>query len=179
YEFPHLKLVLTDVLREVLIMKMLNHPNIVNLLEVIDDLDADHFYMDTNGHCPFGLTYHGKAADTWAGEDVVAGIRTPQDIVTMKNCMPEAYKELIENYEILERHYKDIMDIEFTVQENRIWMLQCRSGKHTKRLLQFLVFSILLLLLRDSSNFKTRIQAAAALAVPPSILGSSLLFNFD
>nr|XP_043627551.1 pyruvate, phosphate dikinase, chloroplastic [Erigeron canadensis] len=65
------------------------------------------------------------------GEDVVAGIRTPQDILTMKNCMPEAYAELVENCEILERHYKDMMDIEFTVQENRLWMLQCRSGKRT------------------------------------------------
>ncbi|KAK6913844.1 Pyruvate phosphate dikinase, AMP/ATP-binding [Dillenia turbinata] len=65
------------------------------------------------------------------GEDVVAGIRTPQDLDTMKNCMPEAYKELVENCEILERHYKDMMDIEFTVQENRLWMLQCRTGKRT------------------------------------------------
>lgn len=65
------------------------------------------------------------------GEDVVAGIRTPEDIEAMKRCMPEAYKELVENCEILERHYKDMMDIEFTVQENRLWMLQCRSGKRT------------------------------------------------
>lgn len=65
------------------------------------------------------------------GEDVVAGIRTPEDLDTMKNCMPEAYKELVENCEILERHYKDMMDIEFTVQENRLWMLQCRTGKRT------------------------------------------------
>lgn len=65
------------------------------------------------------------------GEDVVAGIRTPEDLDTMKNCMPEAYKELVENCEILEGHYKDMMDIEFTVQENRLWMLQCRSGKRT------------------------------------------------
>ncbi|POO02343.1 Pyruvate, phosphate dikinase [Trema orientale] len=65
------------------------------------------------------------------GEDVVAGIRTPEDLDTMKNCMPEAYQELVENCEILERHYKDMMDIEFTVQENRLWMLQCRSGKRT------------------------------------------------
>ncbi|KAL5785363.1 hypothetical protein ACOSQ2_007755 [Xanthoceras sorbifolium] len=65
------------------------------------------------------------------GEDVVAGIRTPEDLDTMKSCMPEAYKELVENCEILERHYKDMMDIEFTVQENRLWMLQCRSGKRT------------------------------------------------
>lgn len=43
------------------------------------------------------------------GEDVVAGIRTPEDLDTMKNCMPEAYKELVENCEILERHYKDMM----------------------------------------------------------------------
>ncbi|GER30165.1 pyruvate phosphate dikinase family protein [Striga asiatica] len=65
------------------------------------------------------------------GEDVVAGIRTPQDLDTMKNSMPEAYKELVENCEILERHYKDMMDIEFTVQEKRLWMLQCRTGKRT------------------------------------------------
>ncbi|CAN0856090.1 Pyruvate, phosphate dikinase, chloroplastic [Linum grandiflorum] len=65
------------------------------------------------------------------GEDVVAGIRTPEDISAMKNCMPEAYGELVENCEILERHYMDMMDIEFTVQENRLWMLQCRAGKRT------------------------------------------------
>lgn len=65
------------------------------------------------------------------GEDVVAGIRTPEDLDTMKNCMPEAYRELVENCQILERHYKDMMDIEFTVQENRLWMLQCRTGKRT------------------------------------------------
>ncbi|KAL5065340.1 hypothetical protein RYX36_027077 [Vicia faba] len=67
------------------------------------------------------------------GEDVVGGIRTPQDIETMKTCMPNAYKELVENCEILEKHYKDMMDIEFTVQENKLWMLQCRVGKRTGR----------------------------------------------
>ncbi|KAJ0616319.1 putative pyruvate, phosphate dikinase [Helianthus annuus] len=65
------------------------------------------------------------------GEDVVAGIRTSQYLVTMETCMPDAYRELVENYEILERHYKDMMDIEFTVQENRLWMLQCRTGTRT------------------------------------------------
>lgn len=65
------------------------------------------------------------------GEDVVAGIRTPEDLDTMRQCMPEAYNELVENCKILEKHYKDMMDIEFTVQENRLWMLQCRSGKRT------------------------------------------------
>ncbi|RLN01026.1 hypothetical protein C2845_PM06G22130 [Panicum miliaceum] len=65
------------------------------------------------------------------GEDVVAGIRTPEDLDAMKDQMPEAYAELVENCNILESHYKDMMDIEFTVQENRLWMLQCRSGKRT------------------------------------------------
>ncbi|KAK9137096.1 hypothetical protein Sjap_007690 [Stephania japonica] len=65
------------------------------------------------------------------GEDVVAGIRTPEDLEVMNQCMPEAYKELEENCKILENQYKDMMDIEFTVQENRLWMLQCRSGKRT------------------------------------------------
>ncbi|KAF9607132.1 hypothetical protein IFM89_032354 [Coptis chinensis] len=65
------------------------------------------------------------------GEDVVAGIRTPEDLDVMKQSMPGAYEELVENCEILEGHYKDMMDIEFTVQENRLWMLQCRSGKRT------------------------------------------------
>ncbi|TVU19324.1 hypothetical protein EJB05_35468 [Eragrostis curvula] len=65
------------------------------------------------------------------GEDVVAGIRTPEDLDTMKDQLPQAYEELVENCKILENHYKDMQDIEFTVQENRLWMLQCRSGKRT------------------------------------------------
>ncbi|XP_064966152.1 pyruvate, phosphate dikinase, chloroplastic-like [Musa acuminata AAA Group] len=65
------------------------------------------------------------------GEDVVAGIRTPRDLGAMQECMPEPYSELAENCEILERHYNEMMDIEFTVQENRLWMLQCRTGKRT------------------------------------------------
>ncbi|XP_021290363.1 pyruvate, phosphate dikinase, chloroplastic-like isoform X2 [Herrania umbratica] len=65
------------------------------------------------------------------GEDVVSGNRTPEDLDTMKSHMPQPYKELVMNCKILEQHYKDMMDIEFTVQENRLWMLQCRSGKRT------------------------------------------------
>nr|QFR35813.1 pyruvate orthophosphate dikinase [Chandrasekharania keralensis] len=65
------------------------------------------------------------------GEDVVAGIRTPQELDAMEECMPEPYAELVANCKILETHYKEMMDIEFTVQENRLWMLQCRTGKRT------------------------------------------------
>ena len=50
------------------------------------------------------------------GEDVVAGIRTPEDILTMKNALPEAYDDLVRNTQLLEKHYKDMQDIEFTVQ---------------------------------------------------------------
>ena len=65
------------------------------------------------------------------GEDVVAGIRTPEDILTMKNALPEAYDDLVRNTQLLEKHYKDMQDIEFTVQEGKLYMLQTRSGKRT------------------------------------------------
>jgi len=65
------------------------------------------------------------------GEDVVAGIRTPSPIEDLKNKLPEAYDELIRNCDILEQHYKDMQDIEFTIQDNKLYMLQCRSGKRT------------------------------------------------
>lgn len=62
------------------------------------------------------------------GEDVVAGIRTPEHISTMANALPEAYKEFIKNVDILEHHFKDMQDVEFTVENGKLWMLQCRSG---------------------------------------------------
>ncbi|GKV39096.1 hypothetical protein SLEP1_g46910 [Rubroshorea leprosula] len=74
---------------------------------------------------------YGEFLANAQGEDVVAGIRTPEDLDTIKSCSPEAYKELVENCRILEQHYKDMMDIEFTVQEGKLWMLQCRTGKRT------------------------------------------------
>jgi pyruvate,orthophosphate dikinase len=65
------------------------------------------------------------------GEDVVAGIRTPEPIVTMKDKLPMAYEEFVSNVQKLERHFKDMQDVEFTVEEGKLWMLQCRSGKRT------------------------------------------------
>ena len=65
------------------------------------------------------------------GEDVVAGIRTPQPISTLKNALPLAYDELLKNVEILEGHYHDMQDIEFTIQEGKLYMLQTRSGKRS------------------------------------------------
>eukprot|EP01023_Acetabularia_acetabulum_P069177 TRINITY_DN9960_c0_g1_i7.p1 TRINITY_DN9960_c0_g1~~TRINITY_DN9960_c0_g1_i7.p1 ORF type:complete len:950 (-),score=279.11 TRINITY_DN9960_c0_g1_i7:259-3108(-) len=65
------------------------------------------------------------------GEDVVAGIRTPEDILVMAKDLPDAHDQLVQNCALLEKHYKDMQDIEFTVQEGQLYMLQCRSGKRT------------------------------------------------
>ena len=65
------------------------------------------------------------------GEDVVAGIRTPKDIEEMKSVMPKAYDELVEVTQRLEKHYQDMQDIEFTVQGQKLFMLQTRNGKRT------------------------------------------------
>ncbi len=75
------------------------------------------------------------------GEDVVAGIRTPQPVndstkssagqVTLQKLMPKAYKTLESIYKKLEKHYKDMQDIEFTIQKGKLWMLQTRNGKRT------------------------------------------------
>ena len=65
------------------------------------------------------------------GEDVVAGIRTPQPIAELARVMPKAYKQLREITTKLERHYKDIQDFEFTIQDETLYMLQTRSGKRT------------------------------------------------
>lgn len=79
------------------------------------------------------------------GEDVVAGIRTPQhltrtareqdgsELLSMEELMPEVFQQLESIYKSLEAHYRDMQDIEFTVQEGKLWMLQTRSGKRTAR----------------------------------------------
>ncbi len=65
------------------------------------------------------------------GEDVVAGIRTPERIETLRDRMPRIYDELLAIAERLERHYKDMQDVEFTVQEGTLYLLQTRSGKRS------------------------------------------------
>ena len=65
------------------------------------------------------------------GEDVVAGIRTPQSIETLEKVMPEVYKEFVETANTLEKHYKDMQDMEFTIEKGKLFMLQTRNGKRT------------------------------------------------
>jgi len=65
------------------------------------------------------------------GEDVVAGIRTPKDIANLEKEMPEAFAEFLRIYNLLEKHYRDMQDIEFTIEKGHLYMLQTRNGKRT------------------------------------------------
>ncbi len=65
------------------------------------------------------------------GEDVVAGVRTPMPISEMENKFPEAYAQFIKVCDLLENHYRDMQDMEFTVENGKLYMLQCRNGKRT------------------------------------------------
>jgi pyruvate,orthophosphate dikinase len=75
--------------------------------------------------------FYGEFLVNAQGEDVVAGIRTPQPIAELERIMPTAYKQLRRITSRLERHYKDIQDFEFTIQDHQLFMLQTRSGKRT------------------------------------------------
>ena len=75
--------------------------------------------------------FYGEFLQNAQGEDVVAGIRTPHPITDLEKVMPEAYRQLREITTRLERHYKDVQDFEFTIQENTLYMLQTRNGKRT------------------------------------------------
>ncbi|HEU0074216.1 MAG TPA: pyruvate, phosphate dikinase, partial [Dehalococcoidia bacterium] len=86
--------------------------------------------------------FYGEYLVNAQGEDVVAGIRTPQPVTiasklddqpALEETMPQAYSELKRVYESLEQHYRDMQDIEFTIQQGRLWLLQTRSGKRTAR----------------------------------------------
>jgi pyruvate,orthophosphate dikinase len=74
---------------------------------------------------------YGEYLTNAQGEDVVAGIRTPKKIAELKHEMPAVYEQLERIREILERHYRDMQDIEFTVQKGKLYMLQTRNGKRT------------------------------------------------
>ncbi len=75
--------------------------------------------------------FYGEFLINAQGEDVVAGIRTPQPIEKMGEVMPQAYAELLRVKDILEKHFRDVQDLEFTVEHNRFYMLQTRNGKRT------------------------------------------------
>ena len=75
--------------------------------------------------------FYGEFLINAQGEDVVAGVRTPEPVLKLKEQMPKSYAELMKVRAILEKHFKDVQDIEFTVQEGKLFMLQTRNGKRT------------------------------------------------
>ncbi len=75
--------------------------------------------------------FYGEYLINAQGEDVVAGIRTPKKIAELQKDMPAVYKQLDDIRNNLEKHYRDVQDIEFTVQKGKLWMLQTRNGKRT------------------------------------------------
>jgi len=75
--------------------------------------------------------FFGECLMNAQGEDVVAGIRTPLPVTELAKKAPEAYKELGHTYKKLEKHYRDMLDLEFTIQEGKLYMLQTRVGKRT------------------------------------------------
>lgn len=75
--------------------------------------------------------FYGEFLLNAQGEDVVAGVRTPRPIMELKGILPGGYRELERVCKILEKHYKEMQDIEFTIEDNKLWMLQTRTGKRT------------------------------------------------
>ncbi len=126
--------------------------------------------------------FYGEYLINAQGEDVVAGIRTPNPInrskplpegvdSTMQDEMPKAYKELEAVRKKLEKHYRDMQDIEFTIQEGKLWMLQCRNGKRTAQAAVKIAVDLVKEKMIDENTALTRID--------PDQLTQLLLPSFD
>jgi pyruvate,orthophosphate dikinase len=75
--------------------------------------------------------FYGEFLINAQGEDVVAGVRTPEPVANLKNYLPKAFHELEKIRQTLEKHFKDVQDFEFTIQDGKVFMLQTRNGKRT------------------------------------------------
>ena len=86
-----------------------------------------------------------KFKSSWAVSytHLVAGIRTPQPIATLNDVMPECYEQFCKVCDILEEHYRDMQDMEFTIENGKLFMLQTRNGKRTAQAALKIVHSIL------------------------------------
>ncbi len=116
-------------------------------------------------------TFYGEFLQNAQGEDVVAGIRTPLPISDMKKIFPEPYEKLLSIRDILEKHYKDMQDIEFTIEEGKLWMLQTRSAKRTG-------FSAIVIAV-DMVNENLITPQQAILRIEPEQLNDLLRPRFD
>jgi len=115
--------------------------------------------------------FYGEYLRNAQGEDVVAGTRTPQPIAKLKKEMPKAYKELNNIRLKLEKHYKDMQDVEFTIQRGKLWMLQTRNGKRTG----FAACTIAVDMVRE----KLITDKQALLRIDPNALNQLLAPIFD
>jgi pyruvate,orthophosphate dikinase len=117
--------------------------------------------------------FYGEYLINAQGEDVVAGIRTPKKIAELQKDMPPVYKQLDEIRGILEKHYRDVQDIEFTIQKGKLWMLQTRNGKRTGFAgVRFAVDMV-------EEGLITKEEALSAGRIPPDDLNQLLQPIFD
>lgn len=115
--------------------------------------------------------FYGEFLTNAQGEDVVAGIRTPRPIAELESLMPDVYKHLFEVQERLENHFGDMQDIEFTIQEKKLYMLQTRNGKRTG----FAALKIAVDMVREGKTDKKK----ALTLVDPESIPSLLAPIFD
>jgi pyruvate,orthophosphate dikinase len=117
--------------------------------------------------------FYGEYLINAQGEDVVAGIRTPKKIAELQKDMPTVYKQLDDIRNILEKHYRDVQDIEFTVQKGKLWMLQTRNGKRTGfAAVRFAVDMV-------HEGLISKEEALSASRIPPDDLNQLLQPIFD
>ncbi|MFO0793478.1 MAG: pyruvate, phosphate dikinase [Candidatus Brocadiaceae bacterium] len=115
--------------------------------------------------------FYGEFLINAQGEDVVAGIRTPEPITNLEKEMPAVYDQLVKYKNILEKHFKDVQDIEFTIEESKLYMLQTRTGKRTAR--AAVKFAV------DMANESLIDKNTAITRVDPSQLDQLLHPTFD
>src|SRR6516165_1427268 len=117
--------------------------------------------------------FYGEYLINAQGEDVVAGIRTPKKIAELQKDMPPVYKQLDDIRNVLEKHYRDVQDIEFTIQKGKLWMLQTRNGKRTGFAgVRFAVDMV-------EEGLITKQEALSAGRIPPDDLNQLLQPIFD
>jgi pyruvate,orthophosphate dikinase len=126
--------------RAIVYREMNNIPDILGTAVNVQAMVFGNFGEDSGSGVAFTRNpsngdryFFGEFLFNAAGEDVVAGIRTPLPVESLKERLPSVYDELFRTQELLEKHYRDMQDLEFTVQEGKLYMLQTRSGKRTGR----------------------------------------------
>lgn len=114
---------------------------------------------------------YGEYLQNAQGEDVVAGIRTPKKIAQLAQDMPAVYSQFVKLAAMLEKHYRDMQDLEFTVERGKLWMLQTRSGKRTA--------AAAIKIAVDMANEALISRDEAVLRVEPADVNKLLLPRFD